>query len=196
MHAAENNDVDIISMSLGIPPVLGSSTQLIDFAVDFASENGKLIFAAAGTGAGWGEFFFDVPFPANHPAVHAISGIRSPNNPTGPLNTNDNFCTNCITGPEIEFVVIMQRPNNGQFANSEMRTIPTLGCFSSTIGYSNGSSCATASQAGIAALIWDQLGSNSSSINVFSTLVNFSSNLSSPVGDFGFGWVNVDQATQ
>ena len=197
LAAGSNPQVNIISMSIGIPP-WESDSPGIDLAVDFADGNGKLIFAAAGTGTGGfvdPEAFFDVVFPASHPFTHAVTGIRTPETYPGPMNVLDRFCENCVRGEEVEFVVIMQRPENGDFNDPNERTVPTLGCTDMQLGYSNGSSCATATQAGIAALVWAAQGQNATAFTVLTRLISASSNTVTPGENFGFGWVDVNAAT-
>jgi len=108
----------------------------------------KMIFAAAGT------FGIEpigviqpvgVIFPANLPTSHtlAITGVKN----TLDNENNTISCSTCFDGPEVDFVTIIQRTSNG---NGPL-TLASAGDFPK---YTNGSSAATATAAGIAALVW------------------------------------------
>ena len=131
-------DVKIISMSMGC---LGQPVPL-SYAIRKAAEKGKLIFNAGGTS--WDTSLIDpiqkVIFPAKMRETIAVSGV------------NDGYvyeaCTECHSGSELDFTIIMQRK-----ADKERRSL-SLSMVSDQPNYVGGSSIATATMAGIAALVW------------------------------------------
>jgi serine protease len=128
-----NASVKIISMSVGTP--LYSST-LLD-GVTYAYGKGKLIFAAAGTSfnitSWWG-----VIYPAAYAQCNAVTGIKE----------NGNRCSNCHDGSQVKFTITMERDID------DSRDGVTISYNNLLPDYIGGSSCATATCAGIAALVW------------------------------------------
>lgn len=129
------SDVKIISMSLGD---VFSSGQVAD-AVRYAYGNGKLIFAAAGTSLSWTSWY-GVIFPATMSETVAITGVRTET----PLQR----CDVCHDGSAVDFVIVMQDRRN---TDRRPLTLAESGNVPSRTG---GSSVATATTAGIAALVW------------------------------------------
>jgi subtilisin family serine protease len=136
-NAANRSDVKIISMSMG---KITSSSQLSD-AIKYAYGKGKLMFCAAGTSFSWTSSWFGVIFPAYMTEVNAVTGVRDNN-----FNTN---CTDCHQGSETDFTVVMEKASNERHPI----TLAMTGDAPSTVG---GSSVATASASGMAALIWSR----------------------------------------
>ena len=136
-EAGARNDVKVISMSLGRITV---SSQIKD-AILYASGRGKLIFCAAGTSfpftAGWA----GVIFPASLPEVQAVTGVKQ--------HSNFTACEECHSGPEVDFVVVMERASD----KKHPLTLSDQGDDPSSIG---GSSAATASMAAMTALVWSR----------------------------------------
>jgi len=130
-----NSSVKIISMSIGYIITIGS----ISDGVKYAYSKGKLIFAAGGTSTEWTNFV-GVIFPASMAECVAVTGVTD-----GPAYTE---CAVCHKGSKIDFVVIMQR------ASDSNRTSVVGGYYANTIDYVGGSSVATSTTAGIAALVW------------------------------------------
>lgn len=134
-EAGTRSDVKVISMSMGRVTV---SSQIKD-AIQYASGKGKLIFCAAGTSfpftAGWA----GVIFPASMPEVQAVTGVKQ--------LTQFVACEQCHSGPEVDFVVVMERVSDGK----HVLTVSDRGDAPSVIG---GSSAATASMAAMTALVW------------------------------------------
>lgn len=129
------SDVKIISMSVGYPWSIGN----VRDAVKYAYNRGKLIFAAGGTSLNFTNWY-PVIFPANMSEAVAVTGI-----------TDDGTyqqCDTCHDGSQIEFTVVMERDNNNG------RTGAVLGFYNGDKDYVGGSSVATATTAGIAALVW------------------------------------------
>lgn len=129
------SDVKIISMSIGYPWSIGN----VKDAVKYAYNKGKLIFAAGGTSLDFTNWY-PVIFPANMSQTVAVTGI-----------TDDGTyqqCDTCHDGSEIEFTIVMERDNNNS------RTGTVVGFYNGDKAYVGGSSVATATTAGIAALVW------------------------------------------
>lgn len=132
---ANRTDVKIISMSIGYPWSIGN----VRDAIQYAYYKQKLIFAAGGTSTTWTNWY-PVIFPANMSETVAVTGI-----------TDDGTyqqCDTCHDGSEIEFTVVMERDNDNS------RTGTVLGYYNGQRDYVGGSSVATATTAGIAALVW------------------------------------------
>ncbi|TNF43444.1 MAG: protease [Cytophagales bacterium] len=128
------SDVRIISMSIGD---VFSNSKVAD-AVRYAFNRGKLIFAAAGTSTTFTNWV-GVIFPANMSETVAVTGIKE--------GTGYQRCDTCHSGSQVEFTVVMQRSGTGTTALS----LANSGDQPSTVG---GSSVATATASGIAALVW------------------------------------------
>ena len=171
--AGNRSDVKIVSMSMGR---ITSSSQIGD-AIDYAYNRGKLIFCAGGTSYGWSAGWYGVIFPATKSNVNAVTGIK------------DNFsrCNTCHDGSAIDFVVVMEKASNERHQlTTDMNTFNP-----STVG---GSSVATATTAGIAALAWSKnpLWTRDQVLN---KLITSSSNYPSKSSNFGWGRINADVAT-
>ena len=174
-NAANRTDVKIISMSMG---KITSSGQITD-AIKYATGKGKLLFCAAGTSFGWTAGWFGVIFPANLNEVNAVTGVRDNN-----FNTN---CTDCHKGSETDFTIVMEKASNERHP----LTLAMSGDAPSTVG---GSSVATATTAGIAALVWSKFPTLTSS-QILNKLIQNSSNYPSKNANFGWGNINADGAT-
>ena len=138
--AARRADVKVISMSMGRITV---SSQIRD-AIQYAHAKGKLIFCAAGTSFSFTANWAGVIFPATLPEVQAVTGVKQ--------FTNFEACSHCHSGPEVDFVVEMERAGDATFP----LTVSDRGNEPSTIG---GSSVATASMAAMTALVWSRFPS-------------------------------------
>ena len=135
--AADRADVKIISMSMGRITV---SSQIRD-AILYAYNKGKLIFCAAGTSMSFTAGWAGVIFPATMSEVQAVTGVREGLSPVA--------CSACHSGPPVDFVVVMERTVD----KKHPLTVADRGDVPSTIG---GSSVATATMAGMAALVWSR----------------------------------------
>lgn len=127
-------DVKIISMSVGYPWSIGN----VKDAVKYAYGKGKMIIAAGGTSTTFTNWY-GVIFPASMSEAVAVTGIK---------DNGYNRCDICHDGSKIDFTIVMQR------AADTNRTVPVLGFNTGTQAYVGGSSVATATTAGIAALVW------------------------------------------
>ncbi|MEL6832756.1 MAG: S8 family serine peptidase [Bacteroidota bacterium] len=168
--AGNRSDVKIISMSIGD---VFSSSKVAD-GVRYAYNRGKLIFAAAGTSLTWTSWW-GVIFPANMSETVAVTGVKE----GFPLQR----CSNCHDGSQVDFIVPMQRRNNNS------RTSLTLAMSGNVPAYVGGSSAATATTAGIAALVW-ATSPGSSRTTILNRLKNAASIY--PGRDNNFGWGMID----
>jgi serine protease len=130
------SDVKIISMSIGD---VFSNSKVAD-AVRYAYNRGKLIFAAAGTSTTFTNWV-GVIFPATMNETVAVTGVKEGN--------GYQRCDTCHSGSKVEFTVIMERAGS----NTKPLTVAQSGDQPATVG---GSSVATATTSGIAALVWSK----------------------------------------
>ncbi|MFN7118999.1 MAG: S8 family peptidase [Saprospiraceae bacterium] len=172
-NAADRSNVRILSMSIGTP---FSSGQIAD-AIRYAYGRGKLIFAAAGTSTSF-TTWYGVIFPATMAETVAVTGIKE----GAPLVK----CDVCHVGSKVEFVSVMQR------RSSDMTSL-TLAMYSSTPTTIGGSSAATATTAGIAALVW---GRNSAQTRdqVLDKMRRAASLYPNRNSSFGFGIIDAVKA--
>jgi subtilisin family serine protease len=175
VNAANRTDVKIISMSMG---KLTSSSQMED-AIRYASGKGKLMMCAGGTSFGWTAGWVGVIFPAWMPEVQAITGVKQ--------NTAFTHCDACHKGSEIDFVVVMERAGD----NAHPLSVAMSGDAPSTVG---GSSVATASCTGMAALVWSRFPAYTAT-QVLDKLKTSASNYPTKTAEYGWGKPNVDIAT-
>ena len=131
-----NAKVKIISMSMGYVFSVGK----IEDAIKFAYGKGKLIFCAAGTSTSF-TTFAGVIFPAWMPETVAVTGVKE--------SSIYQACDVCHTGSKVDFTVVMQRASSGN-------TVPVDSYYENQTDYVGGSSVATATTAGIAALVWSK----------------------------------------
>jgi hypothetical protein len=166
----------VISMSIG--DVFSSGT--VKDGVYYAHNRGKMVLAAAGTSLSWTSWY-GVIFPANMNETIAVTGIRS--------GTPYQRCNTCHDGSKVDFVAVMQRRNDTD------RTSLTLSRSGATPGYVGGSSAATATTAGIAALVW-ATNPDQSREQVLNRMKNAASIYPGRDGDFGWGMIDADRATR
>jgi len=174
-NAANRTDVKIISMSMGR---ITSSSQIRD-AVLFAYGKGKLIFCAAGTSFGWTSGWAGVIFPASMTELNAVTGVRD--------NSSITTCTDCHSGSETDFTIVMERFTDYR----KPLTLAMSGDVPSTIG---GSSVATATAAGIAALVYSKFPTYTRD-QVINKLIQTSANYPTRNASLGWGNLNADAAT-
>ena len=169
-----NTAVKIISMSMGHIFSVGK----IEDGVKYAYSKGKLIFCAGGTSTSF-TTFVGVIFPAWMPETQAITGVKE--------NTSNQKCDVCHSGAEIDFTYQMERASGNN--------IPVLSYYNSQTDYVGGSSVATASTAGIAALVWSKNPSWTRD-QVLNKMRQSSTYYPTKNSDFGYGNINVLQAVQ
>lgn len=171
--AADRADVRVISLSLGR---ITSSSQITD-AIRYAYNKGKLMYCAGGTSFGWTGGWWGVIFPAWLNEVHAVTGIR------------DNLtqqCKACHDGSKIDYVVVMEKVSNDRHPI----TLAMSGDAPSTVG---GSSVATATTAGMAALLWAR-NPGWSRQQVIDRLNASSNYFPNRHPSFGWGRININTA--
>lgn len=169
-----NNSVKIISMSMGHIFSVGK----IEDGVKYAYSKGKLIFCAGGTSTSFTNFV-GVIFPAWMPETQAITGVKE--------NTSNQKCDVCHSGNEIDFTYQMERASGSN--------IPVLSYYNGQTDYVGGSSVATASTAGIAALVWAKNPSWTRD-QVINKMRQSATYYPTPNSDYGYGNINVLQAVQ
>ncbi|MDQ0595645.1 serine protease [Chryseobacterium ginsenosidimutans] len=169
-----NNNVKIISMSMGHIFSVGK----IEDGVKYAYSKGKLIFCAGGTSTSF-TTFVGVIFPAWMPEAQAITGVKE--------NTSNQKCDVCHSGSEIDFTYQMERASENN--------IPVLSYYNGQTDYVGGSSVATASTAGIAALVWSKNPSWTRD-QVLNKMRQSATYYPSPNSEYGYGNINVLQAVQ
>lgn len=130
------SDVRIISMSMGHIISIGK----IEDGIKYAYSKGKLIFCAGGTSTSFTNFV-GVIFPAWMAETVAVTGVKE--------GTAYEKCDVCHTGSKIDFTVVMQRTSSGN-------KVPVNSYYDNQTDYVGGSSVATATSAGIAALVWSK----------------------------------------
>lgn len=130
------SDVKIISMSMGHIFSVGK----IEDGIKYAYSKGKLIFCAGGTSTSFTNFV-GVIFPAWMSETVAVTGVKE--------GATYQKCDVCHTGGKIEFTVVMERAGSGN-------TVPVNSYYDNQTDYVGGSSVATATSAGIAALVWSK----------------------------------------
>jgi subtilisin family serine protease len=172
--AADDPTIKITSMSVGR---LTSSSQIKD-AIVYAYGKGKMMFCAGGTSTAFTKFV-GVIFPATLPQVEAITGVKD--------KTTLAACYDCHKGKAIDFVIVMQRISDGgnPIANAISGDVPT------TVG---GSSVATATSAGIAALVWSKYPGETRD-QILQRLTTTASLYPAKNKSFGYGKLNADLAT-
>jgi subtilisin family serine protease len=172
----DRSDVKVISMSLGHIFTVGR----IEDAVKYAYAKGKMIIAAGGTST---EFtnFVGVIFPANMSETVAATGITD--------GSSYEECAVCHKGSKIDFTIIMQR------ANDDNRRSVCLGYFENSKTYVGGSSVATSTTAGIAALIWGKYPTWSRD-QVLTRMKQSADLYPNKSSDFGYGSIDAYLAVQ
>lgn len=166
--------VKIISMSMGHIFSVGK----IEDGVKYAYSKGKLIFCAGGTSTSF-TTFVGVIFPAWMPETQAITGVKE--------NTSNQKCDVCHSGSEIDFTYQMERASGNN--------IPVLSYYNAQTDYVGGSSVATASTAGIAALVWSKNPSWTRD-QVLNKMRQSATYYPTKNADYGYGNINVLQAVQ
>lgn len=134
-YAANRSNMHIISMSIGHIFYSGTTWD----GISYAHNKGKLLIAASGTST-WATTVVGMVYPAKHSNVNAVTGIKS----------DGKTCNNCHHGSATDFRVLMQR----HWDNDRLTVTHDLS--GSDRRYSGGTSCATATMAGMAALVWSK----------------------------------------
>lgn len=167
-----NPSVRVISMSIGTP---FSSSVLTD-GVNYAYGQGKMIMAAAGTSLSWTSWW-GVVYPAALTKCVAVTGVKE----------NGSKCGTCHDGSQVDLTIIMERSSN---SSRNSLSLPPSGTAPTYIG---GSSSATATAAGIAALVWSTDPSLTRA-QVLQCLTSTAQFANSPSGSKGYGNINAAAA--
>lgn len=170
-----NTSVKIISMSMGHIFSVGK----ISDGVKYAYNKGKLIFCAGGTSTSFTNFV-GVIFPAWMPQTQAVTGVIE--------GTSNQKCDVCHSGSEIDFTVQMQRSGSGN-------TIPVVSYYNGQTDYVGGSSVATATTAGIAALVWSK-NPTWTRDQIINKMRQSATYYPTPNSSYGYGNVNAALAVQ
>ena len=173
--AGRRSAVKVISMSIGTPFYSGTVAD----GIHYANNRGKMIIAAAGTSFSWTSWW-GVIFPANMSQTVAVTGVKDG---SGSMTR----CNTCHDGSQVDFVMVMQRASNND------RTGLTLALDTNQPKYVGGSSAATASVAGIAALVWSNHPSKSKD-DIFDAMKWNSSFYPNKNGNFGWGIIDARDA--
>ena len=171
---ANNTNVKVISMSMGHILSVGR----IEDAVKYAYGKGKFIVTAGGTSTTFTNFV-GVIFPAWMPEVVAATGIK---------DNGYTECDVCHKGSKIDFAVVMEKATTGAH-------VPVLSYYNGYANYSGGSSIATATTAGMAALIWSKYPTYTRA-QVLAKMKAASAYPTTRHANFGHGTVNVLKAVQ
>ncbi len=172
IQMGNNSAVRIISMSIGTP----FSSGVLNDGVDYAYNLGKVIFAAAGTSFGWTSWW-GVIYPANYSSCIAVTGVKE----------NGSKCGNCHDGSKVLYTITMERTTN---SDRNSLSLPMSGA---TPTYVGGSSAATSTTAGIAALVWS-IKPNMTRTQLVTCLTNTAQFFPSKNGTKGYGNLNADAA--
>lgn len=167
-----NNALRIISMSIGTP----FSSGLLTDGVNYAHGKGKMIMAAAGTSFSWTSWW-GVIYPAALSKCVAVTGVKE----------NGAKCSSCHDGSQVDLTICMER--NGSSARNSL-SLPASGTAPTYIG---GSSSATATAAGIAALVWSARP-NATREQVLQCLTSTAQFANAPSGSKGYGNINAAAA--
>ena len=170
--AGNNSNVKIVSMSIGSPFSIGK----VSDGINYAYNRGKLIMAAAGTSTSYTNWY-GVIFPASMWQTTAITGVKE--------QSTLERCETCHSGSAVDFVITMERSEDSD------RNSICLANSSNQPKYIGGSSAATATAAGIAALVWANNPSQSRS-SVLNTLTQTSQLYPNQDSEYGYG--NLDAA--
>ncbi len=171
--AKNTPSIKIVSMSLGSLTYRGV---IADAVIALKATNQKLLFAAAGTSTTFTSWY-GVIFPANMNEAVAVTGVT----------TLGARCGVCHSGSEVDFTAVMERASDG----IKVITLTTNGFGINGVG---GSSAATATTAGIAALAWGRNTSQTAN-DVLTRLRNNAAFKSSLSSQFGYGVINANGAS-
>lgn len=165
-------DVKVISMSMGTP--FGSN--VLKDGVDYAYNKGKLVLAAAGTSYSWTSWW-GVIYPAAYSSCVAVTGVKE----------SSATCSDCHDGSQVLLTVIMERTSNSS------RNSLSLAPSGVNPTYIGGSSIATATTAGVAALVWSARP-NMTRAQLLTCLTNTAQYYPTRNSSRGYGNINANAA--
>ncbi len=193
-EATSNPAIKIISISQGTSDIGWSN---VADAIKVAYNRGKLIFAAAGTIGGigpnvpsWAIFPSNMTY-ANGEVVMGVTGVKRAN--------GDVVCDDCVKGSKVDFSIEMQlsdvKPMGLQLPISRGAILHCRDRIDSFLDTQiGGSSVATATMAGIAALVWSK-NPQASREEVLQALKT-TSQYSAKTSEFGHGKPNAEKAAK
>jgi len=174
--AGNRSDIKIVSMSIG--NIISSGT--VRDGIYYAYNRGKLLLAAAGTSTSFTNWA-GVIFPANMSQTTAVTGVKA--------QSSYQRCNPCHSGSKVDFTIQMQRSFDSD------RNSLALATSSNQPKYISGSSAATATTAGIAALVWATNPGMSRS-QVITRLKNASQNGNNRTSSYGWGNIDAEKAVR
>ena len=167
-----NANVRLVSMSIGSPFSYG----VLSDGVNYAYGAGKMLLAAAGTSFSWTSWW-GVIYPAAYSNCVAVTGVKE----------NGNKCTSCHDGSQVDFTIVMERSGN---SSRNSLSLPVSGVAPTYIG---GSSTATCTAAGIAALVWSAKPTATRD-QVLTCMKSTAQFYPTPSGSKGYGNINASAA--
>ena len=172
VQMGNNNAVQVVSMSVGTP----FSSGVLTDGVNYAYGKGKLLMAAAGTSFSWLSWW-GVVYPAALTKCVAVTGVKE----------NGAKCASCHDGSQVDLTICMERNA------SSSRNSASLAPSGNTPTYIGGSSAATATAAGIAALVWS-VQPSATREQVLQCLTSTAQFANAPSGSKGYGNINAAAA--
>lgn len=165
-------NVRVISMSIGSP----FSYSVLSDGVNYAHGLGKLVMAAGGTSFSWTSWW-GVIYPAAYSNCVAVTGVKE----------NGSKCGSCHDGSQIDLTICMERSSNSS------RNSLSLAPAGNAPNYIGGSSSATATAAGVAALVWaaKPTATRTQVLNCLTSTAQFAG---APSGSKGYGNINASAA--
>lgn len=133
VQMGDNNAVRVVSMSIGTP----FSSSVLSDGVNYAYGKGKMLMAAAGTSFSWLSWW-GVIHPAALTKCVAVTGVKE----------NGGKCSSCHDGSQVDLTICMER--NASSSRNSVSLAPS----GNSPAYIGGSSAATSTAAGIAAIVW------------------------------------------
>lgn len=165
-------NVRVISMSIGSP----FSYSVLSDGVNYAHGLGKLVMAAGGTSFSWTSWW-GVIYPAAYSNCVAVTGVKE----------NGSKCGSCHDGSQIDLTICMERSSNSS------RNSLSLAPAGNGPNYIGGSSSATATAAGVAALVW-ATKPTATRAQVLGCLTSTAQFAGAPSSSKGYGNINASAA--
>lgn len=172
VQMGDNSAVRVVSMSIGTP----FSSSVLSDGVNYAYGKGKMLMAAAGTSFSWLSWW-GVIHPAALTKCVAVTGVKE----------NGSKCGSCHDGAEVDLTICMERN-----ANSSRNSV-SLSPSGNTPAYIGGSSAATSTAAGIAAVVWS-VRPTATREQVLQCLKSTAQFATSPSSSKGYGNINAGAA--
>ena len=172
VQMGDNANVRVVSMSIGTP----FSSGVLTDGVNYAHGRGKMLMAAAGTSTSWLSWY-GVIYPAALSKCVAVTGVKE----------NGSKCGSCHDGSQVDLTICMERNA------SSSRNSLSLRASGNTPNYIGGSSAATATAAGIAAVVWS-VRPNATREQVLQCLTSTAQFATSPSNSKGYGNINASAA--